>query len=69
MLLEKKFLEISPGSDEASEFSNGDYVRGEDPPRIDQLISQSYGLAGKLINLVEKNERLRHKLRFNNWIA
>jgi phospholipid/cholesterol/gamma-HCH transport system substrate-binding protein len=31
-------------------------VRGEDPPRIDQLISQSYGLAGKIIELVEKNE-------------
>lgn len=52
----EKFLEISPGSAESSEFSSGDYVRGEDPPRIDQLISQSYGLAGKIINLVEKNE-------------
>lgn len=52
----EKFLEISPGSMDAEEFSSGDYVRGEDPPRIDQLISQSYGLAGKIIELVEKNE-------------
>jgi ABC-type transport system involved in resistance to organic solvents, periplasmic component len=52
----EKFLEISPGSSSAEEFSPGDYVRGEDPPRIDQLISQSYGLAGKIIELVEKNE-------------
>jgi len=52
----EKFLEISPGSTESSELDNGDYVRGEDPPRIDQLISQSYGLAGKIIELVEKNE-------------
>lgn len=52
----EKFLEISPGSTEAAEFADGDYVRGEDPPRIDQLISQSYGLAGKIIELVEKNE-------------
>jgi phospholipid/cholesterol/gamma-HCH transport system substrate-binding protein len=52
----EKFLEISPGSTDAEEFNNGDYVRGEDPPRIDQLISQSYGLAGKIIELVEKNE-------------
>ncbi len=52
----EKFLEISPGSVEAEEFSSGDYVRGEDPPRIDQLISQSYGLAGKIIELVDKNE-------------
>ncbi|MFP5518446.1 MAG: MlaD family protein [Bdellovibrionia bacterium] len=52
----EKFLEISPGTSEHSEFAPGDYVRGEDPPRIDQLISQSYGLAGKMIELVEKNE-------------
>lgn len=52
----EKFLEISAGSMDASEFSSGDYVRGEDPPRIDQLISQGYGLAGKLIEIVEKNQ-------------
>lgn len=52
----EKFLEISPGSADAPEFSSGDSVRGEDPPRIDQLISQSYGLAGKIIEIVEKNE-------------
>lgn len=52
----EKFLEISPGTTAAEEFSSGDYVRGEDPPRIDQLISQSYGLAGKIIELVDKNE-------------
>src|SRR5690606_14149675 len=52
----EKFLEVSPGSSEAPELLNGDVVRGEDPPRIDQLISQSYGLAGKIIDLVEKNE-------------
>ncbi|MBK9324584.1 MAG: MCE family protein [Bdellovibrionaceae bacterium] len=52
----EKFLEISPGSAESQELGSGDFVRGEDPPRIDQLISQSYGLAGKIIELVEKNE-------------
>lgn len=52
----EKFLEISPGSTDSEEFTTGDIVRGEDPPRIDQLISQSYGLAGKLIDLVEKNQ-------------
>jgi phospholipid/cholesterol/gamma-HCH transport system substrate-binding protein len=52
----EKFLEISPGGTESEGLSSGDYVRGEDPPRIDQLISQSYGLAGKIIELVDKNE-------------
>lgn len=52
----EKFLEISPGSSEAGEFDNNAFVRGEDPPRIDQLISQSYGLAGKILEIVDKNE-------------
>jgi phospholipid/cholesterol/gamma-HCH transport system substrate-binding protein len=52
----EKFLEISPGSVEAEQFKSGEDVRGEDPPRVDQLISQSYGLAGKIIEIVEKNE-------------
>ncbi|WP_413585758.1 MlaD family protein [Bdellovibrio sp. HCB274] len=52
----EKFLEISPGSSAAGEFAAGEYVRGEDPPRIDQLLSQGYGLAGKMIEILEKNE-------------
>lgn len=52
----EKFLEISPGSMESEPLVDGQVVRGEDPPRVDQLISQSYGLAGKIIELVEKNE-------------
>lgn len=52
----EKFLEISPGSAESPAVSPGQVLRGEDPPRIDQLISQSYGLAGKIIELIEKNE-------------
>jgi phospholipid/cholesterol/gamma-HCH transport system substrate-binding protein len=52
----EKFLEISPGSASEPQVTPGDYVRGEDPPRIDQLISQSYGLAGKVIELLDKNE-------------
>jgi len=52
----EKFLEITPGSNGLPVLKPGQMVRGEDPPRIDQLISQSYGLAGKILDLVEKNE-------------
>lgn len=52
----EKFVEVSPGSTTAPEIQPGSFVRGEDPPRIDQLISQSYGLAGKILDMVEKNE-------------
>ncbi len=52
----EKFIEITPGSMASETFRPGDTVRGEDPPRIDQLISQSYGLAGKILEMVENNE-------------
>ncbi|MBX3020587.1 MAG: MCE family protein [Bdellovibrionales bacterium] len=52
----EKFLEISPGSLEQPELSPGEVVRGQDPPRIDQLISQSYALAGKVLEFVNRNE-------------
>jgi phospholipid/cholesterol/gamma-HCH transport system substrate-binding protein len=52
----EKFLEISPGSADKPLLTSGQVVRGEDPPRIDQLISQSYALAGKILEFVNKNE-------------
>lgn len=52
----EKYLEITPGSSEAPMFEPGQVVRGEDPPRLDQLISQSYGLAGKALEFFNKNE-------------
>lgn len=52
----EKFLEITPGSMDQEKLAPGSVVRGEDPPRIDQLISQSYGLAGKIVEFVNKNE-------------
>lgn len=52
----EKFIEITPGSADAPLLDNGTVVRGEDPPRVDQLISQSYGLAGKIFEFVENNE-------------
>lgn len=52
----EKFLEISPGGLDKPELTPGQTVRGQDPPRIDQLISQSYALAGKILEFVNKNE-------------
>jgi phospholipid/cholesterol/gamma-HCH transport system substrate-binding protein len=52
----EKFLEISPGSLDHPQLEPGQVMRGEDPPRIDQMISQSYALAGKILEFVNKNE-------------
>lgn len=52
----EKYIEVSPGSVDQPQLKVGDFIRGEDPPRIDQMISQSYGLAGKIIQMIDKNE-------------
>lgn len=52
----EKFIEVTPGSVASAMLTPGQFLRGEDPPRIDQLISQSYGLAGKILDMVERNE-------------
>jgi phospholipid/cholesterol/gamma-HCH transport system substrate-binding protein len=70
-IIGEKFLEITPGSVDAPVLTAGVVVRGEDPPRIDQLISQSYGLAGKILDLVSKNEgSVTHTLQlFDNLVT
>lgn len=52
----EKYIEVSPGTLTEPALKSGQLVRGEDPPRIDQLISQSYGLAGQIMELVEGNK-------------
>ena len=56
-IIGERFIEITPRKHPQSpSFHPGSLVRGEDPPRIDQLLSQGYGLAGKVIELIEDNE-------------
>jgi phospholipid/cholesterol/gamma-HCH transport system substrate-binding protein len=52
----EKFIEVSPGSIASAELKDGQVVRGVDPPRIDQLISQSYGLAGEVMKMLKDNK-------------
>lgn len=55
-IIGEKYLEISPGSSSMAQLEEGVIVRGMDPPRVDQLISQGYALAGKILSVVENNE-------------
>lgn len=52
----EKFIEVTPGTLSEAPLNPGQNIRGEDPPRIDQLLSQSYSLAGKMLEFVNKNE-------------
>jgi phospholipid/cholesterol/gamma-HCH transport system substrate-binding protein len=55
-IIGERYIEITPGSMNAEPVKNGALFAGVDPPRIDQLISQSFDLAGKLKDLIEKNK-------------
>ena len=53
----ERYIEISPGASGEELLAAGSTVRGVDPPRVDQLLSQGYGLFGKLQEFIDKNEK------------
>lgn len=55
-IIGERYIEVTPGTLDAEKLKFGDSVRGVDPPRIDQLISQSFDLAGKIQKVIEENE-------------
>lgn len=55
-LIGERYIEISPGTLDSPSLLPGDTIAGVDPPRIDQLISQSFNLAGKIQELIEQNK-------------
>jgi phospholipid/cholesterol/gamma-HCH transport system substrate-binding protein len=55
-LIGERYIEVTPGTSASDSIKNGDVLRGIDPPRIDQLISQSFNLAGKIQQVVENHE-------------
>jgi phospholipid/cholesterol/gamma-HCH transport system substrate-binding protein len=56
-IIGEKYIEISPGSSTAPVLTNGATVRGVDPPRIDQLLSQGYGVFGRIMDFMDENEK------------
>ncbi len=55
-IIGERYIEITPGTVDSEKLKKGEIVRGVDPPRIDQLISQSFDLAGKIQKVIEENE-------------
>jgi len=56
-IIGERYIEISPGSRQESVLAGGSTVRGVDPPRIDQLLSQGYGVFGRIQELLDENEK------------
>lgn len=55
-LIGERYIEVTPGQIDSPQIQSGEIVAGIDPPRIDQLISQSFNLAGKIQELLEENK-------------
>ena len=55
-IIGERYIEITPGHLSSPQIKENETVAGIDPPRIDQLISQSFDLAGKIKDLVDKNK-------------
>lgn len=53
-LIGERYVEVVPGN--GAPVTNGFEFRGIDPPRIDQLISQGYGIFGDLRTLFNENK-------------
>jgi phospholipid/cholesterol/gamma-HCH transport system substrate-binding protein len=56
-IIGERYVEISPGSLGSEMLPAGASVRGIDPPRIDQLLSQGYGVFGRIQEFLEDNEK------------
>lgn len=55
-IIGERYIEITPGHMNSPQIEAGDVVAGVDPPRIDQLISQSFDLAGKIKDIIDENK-------------
>ena len=55
-IIGERYIEITPGSMKSPQIRGGQTLAGVDPPRIDQLISQSFDLAGKIKDMIDDNK-------------
>ncbi len=55
-IIGERYIEVTPGSVSSEHLRDGQMVAGIDPPRLDQLISQSFNLAGKIVEMVDENK-------------
>ncbi len=53
-IIGERYVEITPGT--TAVLPSGSTVRGVDPPRIDQLLSQGYGVFGRVAEFLDKKE-------------
>ncbi|MBI3535352.1 MAG: MCE family protein [Deltaproteobacteria bacterium] len=55
-IIGERYIEITPGSLNSPLLRPDEVIAGIDPPRIDQLISQSFDLFGKIKEVIQENK-------------
>ncbi len=55
-IIGERYIEITAGTSDAPKVESDTVVAGIDPPRIDQLLSQSFDLAGKIKEIIDENK-------------
>jgi len=66
-LIGGKYIEIQPGTTAAPELEDGTSVRGADPPRLEQMLSQGFDIFQRLTDLLNQlglddREKLKNAL-------
>jgi phospholipid/cholesterol/gamma-HCH transport system substrate-binding protein len=55
-IIGERYIDITPGHMNSPQVKEAATMAGIDPPRIDQLISQSFDLAGKIKDIIDENK-------------
>lgn len=55
-IIGERYVEITAGTEAASEIASDETVRGVDPPRFDQMLSQGMDVFGEVSKIIEKNK-------------
>ena len=71
-LIGGKYIEIVPGSPDSPELEDGAEVRGVDPPRLEQLLSQGFDIferVADLLNQLGLDDREKLKAALSNLVT
>jgi len=71
-LIGGKYIEIVPGSPDSPELEDGAEVRGVDPPRLEQLLSQGFDIFERVADLLDQlglDDREKLKAALSNLVT
>lgn len=71
-IIGEKYMEITPGSMGSPQLENNESIRGIDPPRLDEMLSQAYAMFDKLSRKLESlsgEDKEKMRSLFENMVT